>query len=444
MTERSRPWTGVVTGDAGPYSDSNWREIWAAIIGWGGSRANVGVFLSSGAQPYNGLRVQAQGTPGTSIEILSGAALIQGLVYINTATLTQAIAPNASGNARIDTVIIRVDYALQTARQTLLQGTPAASPVSPTLTQNAGVMWDIPLADIAVANGFVTITNANITPRHEWVNAPPGIYLDNIVNNSGATRNTGDVVVWDSTADRAVTTTTTRDAKAVAGVWQGKTAASGYGRVLKTGIGYVYANSAVTRGDLLTTSTTAGQVQRITSPDGVWNGYVGRALETTSGAGYVLAFIDAHVVSDVDLVVVAEQQNNGVASASITSGAWRTRVINTELVDTGGIASVNAGNNRTTLPRGRYTVEAIAPSGANLTAHRCRVRDITNGVTLALGAGANNTGTTVAFGAFELTGSADIELQHWVNTTGSGGIAVSTGDVEIYSIMKFQRFVETA
>lgn len=443
MTQYSIPWNGTVTGDAGPYSDSDWQDIWRNILGWGGKRSNVGVFLSSGDQPYNGLRVEAQNPATTSINVLAGAALVQGLAFVNTAQEVFTIAANASGNPRIDTIVVQADYALQTARLARLQGTPAASPVSPTLTQNAGVLWEIPLADIAVANGFVTITNANITPRHEWVNAPPGVYLDNVVNNSGATRNTGDVVVWDSTADRAVTTTTTRDAKAVAGVWQGKTAASGYGRVLQKGIGYVFANSAVTRGDLLTTSTTAGQVQRVTSPDAVWNGYVGRALETTSGSGYVLAFIDAHVVQDEDIIVVVEQQNNGVASASLTSGAWRTRVLNTELVDTGNIASL-PGSNRISIPRGRYAVEAIAPSGANLTGHRCRIQDITNGVTLVQGAGANNNAPAILYGEFEVTGTVSIELQHWVNTTGSGGIAVSTGDVEIYSIVKLTRYAETA
>lgn len=442
MAERSRPWTGTVTGDAGPYSDSNWREIWQHIIGWGGLRSNVGVFLSSGAQPNEGLRVQAEGVPSANVNILSGAALVQGLTYINTATLTQAIAPNASGNPRIDTVIVRVDYALQTARQALLQGTPAASPVPPTLTQTAGVMWEIPLADIAVANGFVTITNTNITPRHEWVNAPPGVYLDNVVNNSGATRNTGDVVVWNSTADRAATTTTTRDAKAVAGVWQGKTAAAGYGRVLKTGIGYVYANSAVTRGDLLTTSTTAGQVQRVTSPDGVWNGYVGRALETTSGAGYVLAFIDAHVVQDEDFVLIQDQKTTNTAGQSLTSATWNKRDLTQKPVDTGSIATLS-GASVISLPRGRYTVVAHSTSGANIGAHRLRLRDTTNNVTLVSGTNAQNNSMAALSGEFELTGTVNIELQHWCGTTGSGGVAANTGESEVYSSLLFTRYIET-
>lgn len=292
MTQSSRPWNGTTTGDAGPYSDQNWQQLYRGLIGWGADRANVGPVLGSGAQPNNGLKVQAQSPASTSIDVLQGSALIQGIGYMNTATVSLAIAANSSGNPRIDTVVLRADYALQTVRLTLLQGTPAASPNPPALTQSAGVMWDIPLADIAVANGFSSIANANITPRHEWVNAPPGVYLDNVLNNSGGTLEDGDVVIWDGTADRAVTTTTLYDDPLLAGVWRGRTANGSYGRVQVRGIGYVNASAAVTRGASLVTSLTTKRAA--SSGLVVLGASLGRALETTSGAGYVLASINAH------------------------------------------------------------------------------------------------------------------------------------------------------
>jgi hypothetical protein len=291
MSQTSRPWQSTSPGDAGPYSDRNWQQLYQYIIGLGASRANVGPVLGSGTQPNDGLKVQAQSPATTSVDVLAGSALVRGIGYINTTTVPFTIAANSSGNPRIDTVIVRADYALQTARLAVLQGTPAVTPATPTLTQSANVMWEIPLADIAVANGFTSITNANITPRHEWVNAATGVYLDNILNNSGVTLQDGDVVIWDATADRAITAGTTFDDPLLAGVWRGRTVAAGYGRVQVRGIGTVNVDAAVTRGDTLVTSATTKKASVNTTIVGA---VLGTALETTSGAGFVLAHINVN------------------------------------------------------------------------------------------------------------------------------------------------------
>jgi len=289
MTETSRPWQSTSPGDAGPYSAAQWQELYRNVLGVGAMRPNMGVLLGSGTQPNDGLKVQAQSPATTSIDVLAGSALMQGIPYINSATVSFTIAANASGNPRIDTVILRADYALQTVRLAVLQGTPAASPSAPALTQSSNVLWEIPLADIAVANGFVSISNSNITPRYEWVNAAAGVYVDNVLNNSGGTLNTGDVVIWDSTADRAVTTTTTQGDKRLAGIWVGRTANGSYGRVLVDGIGYVNAGAAITRGNLLVTSTVAKQA--VANLLFALDTDIGIALETTSGSGLVLTYV---------------------------------------------------------------------------------------------------------------------------------------------------------
>lgn len=290
MAQTSRPWQGITPGDAGAYSAQQWQILYENIVGYASARANVGILLGSGTQPNEPLRVQAQAVATAAIDILAGAALVQGIAYINTATVSPTIAANASGNPRIDTVVLRADYALQTVRLAVLQGTPAASPSVPALTQVANVLWEIPLADIAVANAFVTITNANITLRSEPANAANGIYLDNIKNNSGVILNTGDVVVWDITADRAVTTSTTLGDARIAGIWQGRTASGGLGRVLTDGVGYVNAGAAVTRGDTIINSTVAKQAISLSSSLSILN-ELGMALETTGGAGPALVYV---------------------------------------------------------------------------------------------------------------------------------------------------------
>lgn len=440
MTETSRPWNGTVTGDAGPYSDTDWQALYQAIIGWGANRANSGVFLSSGTPPDDGLKVTESTPNAASVDVRIGSALIQGIVYLNDSNKTLAIAANGSGNARIDTVVLQADYALQTVRLAVLTGTPAASPSAPSLTQSAGVLWEIPLANIAVASGFTTISNSNITQRQEWVNAPPGVYLDNVLNNSGLTLEDGDVVVWDVGTDRAVTTTTTEDYVLTAGVWRGYTANGGYGRVQVRGIGYVKANAAVTRGNTLTSSTTVRQAAVATSPCR----NIGAALETTSGSGLVLTRIDMRY--EEDYVLARDQQTQNTAGGTATAGSWQTRVLNTLVHNRGGNASL--GSNRVTLQPGTYRFRGHAP-GRAVNAHQIRLQNITAGTTVAAGtsefsnSGAANQTRAFVEGRFTITVASAFELQHQVTTTAAttGFGTAANFTTEVYAVLEFWREV---
>ena len=438
MAETSRPWNGTTVGDAGPYSDANWQVLYQHIIGVGGLRANVGVFLGSGAQPFEGLRVQAQSPASASVDVLSGAALVQGIAYISTATEAQAIAANGSGNPRIDTIIVRVDYALQTSRLAVLQGTPAASPSAPSLTQTAGVMWELPLADIAVANGFATITAGNVTPRQEWVNAPPGVYLDNVVNNSGGELVSGDVVIWDSTADRAVTTTTTLGDDRAAGIWSGTTANGGYGRVQTAGIGYVKANAAITRGDRLQVFSTVKQASAIIS--GAF--LIATALETTTGAGLVLCDIRLEHITEA-YVLIQDQKAQNTAGGAFNSGAWQKRDLNTEVADIYGLASLAASV--ITLQPGTYRVQWSAPGHGALVRHQSRLRNTSDaidyvGTSEAINA-ANTQTRSIGSVRFRITAAKNFELQHQCNTTvATNGFGIQSNfTTEVYSQIEFWR-----
>lgn len=320
MTQNSRPWNGTVTGDAGPYSDADWQQLYRYIIGLGGIRANTGVFLGSGTQPNDGLRVEAQSPAAAAINVLPGSALVQGIAYLNDATEPLVIAANASGNARIDTVVVQTDYALQTCRLAVVQGTPAATPAAPSLTQVAGTMWEIPIADIAVANGFTTLAQSTITPRQEWVNASPGMYLDNVLNNSGADLVDGDVVIWDSTTNRAVTTTTMLDDRRIAGVWRGRTATANYGRVQSAGIGYVRTTAAVARGDILIANSVAKQAVVTTIP----HARLARVIETTSAGGLALCNIQIQQLQVLQYESQADATvGNSTSEGSLVSGTAR-------------------------------------------------------------------------------------------------------------------------
>lgn len=444
MSQVSRPWQSTTPGDAGPYSSEQWRTAWKYMIGLGAARGNVGPFLGSGTQPNDGLKVQAQGTPSNQVDILPGSALVQGAFYLNDGTVSLTIAGNASGFTRIDTIILRADYAAQTVRLIVLQGTPSGSPVPPTLTQSAGVTWEIPLADITVANGFTSITNANIQPRQEWANAPAGVYLDSVLNNSGGVLQTGDVVIYDSSTDRAATTTTTADDRRLMGVWVGRTANGGYGRVLVEGIGYVNAGAAVTRGNILTTSTTAKRAA-VPSTSSV-GAVIGRALETTSGAGLVVCHIHVRNTKVVTYVRVTDQKSSGTAAASVTSGAWRTRELNTE-EDPDGLVTV--ASNQMTLQPGVWLAFCTAEALVVANTARLRLQNITDGATLVQGNNNNNSATPGAstlslLGAFSISAAKVIELQHYSSGTGAGGTALTSGENEVYAEVFLVRIGEVS
>ncbi len=117
-------------------------------------------------------------TPGKSVKVSSGRAYVYNSDY-SIASLSEqkfwrcksdvaeevAISDNTSGNPRIDIICIKVDTtatpddeATNVASLVVVEGTPAASPSIPS-TPNK----HLKLAEIAVANGFVSILDANIT-----------------------------------------------------------------------------------------------------------------------------------------------------------------------------------------------------------------------------------------------------------------------------------------
>ncbi|MBA3867791.1 MAG: hypothetical protein H0X30_01405 [Anaerolineae bacterium] len=170
MSEYGIPFDSVITGDASvaPYTAAEWARMWKLMHGAGTPFPNYGVFAGSGVGTYGPLEVRATAVLSSNVDVQVGAALVDGRFYESTAVKTLAINANSSGNARIDTVILRLDYAGQTIRLAVKQGTPAASPARPSLQQDT-VYWEIPLADIAVANGFTTLAQSTVTQRQRFM-----------------------------------------------------------------------------------------------------------------------------------------------------------------------------------------------------------------------------------------------------------------------------------
>lgn len=149
--------------------------------------SNIGVnFLTAGITRLTDYQITQQGTPNMSVLVASGKAYVfkpdSSNVYVCNldANANVTIANNSSGNPRIDVVVIKIDLAVtpnnnadNVATLVVVQGTPAGSPTAPSdsaiqTAVGAGNPF-YRLSDVTVANGAVSITNANIADKRSGV-----------------------------------------------------------------------------------------------------------------------------------------------------------------------------------------------------------------------------------------------------------------------------------
>lgn len=129
------------------------------------------IWKSQGVADYGSMRVSQLATPGMSIQVAAGHALINGTeaanqgLYIayNDAAAQVAIATADPSQARIDRIVVKVQdsYYSGASNQVVfasVTGTPSGSPVPPAAPANS-----LTLAYVAVAAGATSIVDANIT-----------------------------------------------------------------------------------------------------------------------------------------------------------------------------------------------------------------------------------------------------------------------------------------
>lgn len=136
------------------------------------------------------------------------------------------------------------------------------------------------------------------------------------------------------------------------------------------------------------------------------------------------------------LFQVQDEKTSGTAPGTFTSGAWRTRTLNT--VKTNEITSASLAANVISLPTGTYHVRARAPSFQARNAI-LKLVNTTNATDLVLGGGSysNSAGNYSSVdswleGRFTISGTKNIELQHQCSSSGDFGSAHSL-DTEIFA-----------
>lgn len=124
-----------------------------------------------GAPGDANLQVFANGS-GREVHVRAGRASVRGHWFLSDAQDTLAIAANSSGNPRIDRIVVQLDPSSDEAVLAVLEGTPGASPAAPSLTQTDTGVYELPLAQVAVANGVALISSGNVTDERLFASVP--------------------------------------------------------------------------------------------------------------------------------------------------------------------------------------------------------------------------------------------------------------------------------
>lgn len=144
--------------------------------------------------------------PGTGLQVKvnPGVWLGHGLAYVGYALESLTVTAADPTNPRIDTVVLELDETADDKAfgkfvAKVVAGTPAVSPVAPTLTQVDGGVWQFALADLAVAANAASFTAGNLGDRRTAISLAPTV----------APTITGTATFEDVIASGDVTATTT-------------------------------------------------------------------------------------------------------------------------------------------------------------------------------------------------------------------------------------------
>ena len=143
-----------------------------------------------------------------------------------------------------------------------------------------------------------------------------------------------------------------------------------------------------------------------------------------------------------EYIKLSETQAANTQGGTFTSGAWRTRTLNTEDSDTGSHSSLSS--NQFTLDAGTYLIRAEAPA-YNCDVHKTKLYNITDTADEIIGS--SNTSANGTFvlnhskvvGLFTIAASKVFEIQHQCSTThATSGLGIATNMVvsEIYTVVE--------
>lgn len=186
-----------------------------------------------------------------------------------------------------------------------------------------------------------------------------------------------------------------------------------------------------------------------------------KIVDGNQGAGKVLTS-DANgqgswqpVSPSREIAILTQDFSSGTDGGTTASGVWTTRILNTELVDLNNIVTLTS--NQFTLPAGTYLIEfdQIFASHVNVEMQfRSRIRNITDGVTVALGlttrlhltSGLSANVNSPGRGIFTITSPKTFEIQYFAQSVLSPGLGIGaaspSGETERYVNIFIERITQ--
>ena len=171
------------------------------------------------------------------------------------------------------------------------------------------------------------------------------------------------------------------------------------------------------------------------------NGSANQYLANGSTAGE-LTFVTPPG-SFTSYAIISDQKDKDTDGGTFTSGAFRTRDLNTEIADPDGIVSI--ASNQFTLGAGDYLIEASA-FAYKVNRHVLRLQNITASTTVQIGtmeyatSGADVGNRAFVVARVSLTANTTFEIQHRSQSTyatqGFGIRSTFTGVNSNYTIVK--------
>jgi hypothetical protein len=147
-------------------------------------------------------------------------------------------------------------------------------------------------------------------------------------------------------------------------------------------------------------------------------------------------------------VVLSDVKAQNTSGGTFTSGAWRTRTLNTEDYDPNNWCTL--ASNQFTLVAGTWEIYASAPA-AEVNAHKARLQNITDGTTTIVGTSeyvsssyTNVNTRSIIVGAFTIAATKTFEIQHYTLTTSSVGFGWQSNipsTSEVYTVVHLRKVV---